>query len=143
MNQIQIDNIKTILNNCKINITSLHELENMIIPREILINNEIYESLNDDIKNLKKIFNSSFLNCLHSNAKDNQKWPLLNLIRQILKSCQFKMTPKRISSGYTKDGKKIFKRVFIVERILKKNNIYDVSLCDVNNNETEIKTICM
>jgi hypothetical protein len=27
------------------------------------------------------------------------------------------MTPKRISAGYTKDGKKIFKRMFIIEKL--------------------------
>ena len=27
------------------------------------------------------------------------------------------MAPKRISAGYTKDGKKIYKRMFIIEKI--------------------------
>ena len=66
---------------------------------------------------LKKIFNSSYLTALQSTAENNQKCPLLNLIRQILKSIHYKMTPKRISAGYTKDGKKIFKRMFIIEKL--------------------------
>jgi len=27
------------------------------------------------------------------------------------------MTPKRISAGYTKDGKKLFKRMFLIEKL--------------------------
>jgi hypothetical protein len=57
------------------------------------------------------------LTSLQSTAEENQKWPLLNLVRQILKSCNFSMTPKRISNGYTKDGKKIYKRMFKIEKL--------------------------
>ena len=131
------------LKKCKIQFDVVDQLEGQLIPREILLSKDTYNEVKEDIIELKKKFSSSSLTSLQKTAETGQKWPLLNLIRQILKSCQFKMTPKRISSGYTKDGKKIFKRVFIVERILKKNTIYDVSLCDVNNDETEIKTICM
>ena len=89
----------------------------MLIPREILIDGEIYKSVKEEISILKQIFNSSYLTSLQSTAEENQRWPLLNLIRQVLKSCHFKMTPKRISSGYTKDGKKIYKRMFIIEKL--------------------------
>ena len=47
------------------------------------------------------------LTSLQTNAPKKQKWPLLNLVRQVLRYCHYKMTPKRVSAGYTKDGKKI------------------------------------
>jgi hypothetical protein len=117
MNNQQFEHIKLFLNKCKIPVTNLNDLEGMLIPREILIDNEIYKSVKEEISILKQIFNSSYLTSLQSTAEENQKWPLLNLVRQILKSCHFSMTPKRISCGYTKDGKKIYKRMFIIEKL--------------------------
>ena len=38
---------------------------------------------------MKKLYSSGSLTSLQKNAKDNQKWPLLNLVRQILKSNDF------------------------------------------------------
>ena len=66
---------------------------------------------------MKKIFSSSYLTSLQDTAEDKQRWPLLNLIRQLLRSCNYKLTPKRISDGYTLDGKKKYKRMFIVEKM--------------------------
>jgi len=117
MNTQQFEHIKLFLNKCKIPVTNLNDLEGMLIPREILIDNEIYKSVKEEISILKQIFNSSYLTSLQSTAEENQKWPLLNLVRQILKSCHFSMTPKRISSGYTKDGKKIYKRMFMIQKL--------------------------
>jgi|SaaInlV_150m_DNA_3_1039698.scaffolds.fasta_scaffold01432_3 hypothetical protein len=109
--------IKTFLNKCKIVMNTYDDLDGMLIPREIFLDKTNYTNVKEDIAVLKQIFASSSLTALQSTAEDNQKWPLLNLVRQILRSCNYKMTPKRISAGYTKDGKKIYKRMFIVERI--------------------------
>ena len=57
------------------------------------------------------------MTALQKNAEKKQKWPLLNLIRQILKSLYFKMTPVRLSDGYTKEGKKKYRRLFLIEKI--------------------------
>ena len=73
--------------------------------------------MKEEISILKQVFTSSALTSLQSTAEDIQKWPLLNLVRQILRSCHYKMTPKRTSAGYTKDGKKIYKRMFIIEKL--------------------------
>ena len=100
----------------------LTDLDGMLIPREILLDPENYKTVKEDISILKNIFNSSALTSLQSTAESNQKWPLLNLVRQILKSCHFKMTPKRVSAGYTKDGKKLYRRMFIVERLTQANS---------------------
>jgi len=117
MNSQHMEYIKTFLNKCKIVMNTYDDLDGMLIPREIFLDKTNYTNVKEDIAVLKQIFASSSLTALQSTAEDNQKWPLLNLVRQILRSCNYKMTPKRISAGYTKDGKKIYKRMFIVERI--------------------------
>jgi len=66
---------------------------------------------------LKKIFCSSKLTCLQETAESQQKWPLLNLVRQVLKACSYKMEPIRKSDGYTKDGKKKYKRYFVIKQL--------------------------
>ena len=117
MNNQHMEYIKTFLNKCKIVMNTYDDLDGMLIPREIFLDKTNYINVKEDIAILKQIFASSSLTALQSTAEDNQKWPLLNLVRQILRSCNYKMTPKRISAGYTKDGKKIYKRMFIVEQV--------------------------
>jgi len=116
MNFQQQENIKNFLNKCKIYIKNFDELNGMLIPRELLLDQILYEDMQEEIALLKQVFTSSALTSLQSTAKDSQKWPLLNLVRQVLRSCHYKMTPKRISAGYTKEGKKLFKRMFIIEK---------------------------
>lgn len=117
MNNNQLEHIKVFLNKCKIVCSYLSDLNGITIPREIFLDKELYLSVKEEIPILKQIFTSSALTGLQSNAEENQKWPLLNLVRQVLRSCNYKMTPKRISAGYTKDGKKIYKRLFIIESL--------------------------
>jgi len=105
------------LNKATIVCNNINDLNGMLIPREIFINEEKYKNIKEDIPELKKIFSSSYLTSLQDTAEDKQRWPLLNLIRQLLRSCNYKLTPKRISDGYTLDGKKKYKRMFIVEKM--------------------------
>ena len=56
----------------------------ILIDREALLNFSIYDELKPEIEQLKKVFSSSSLTSLHKEAKIKQKWPLLNLVRQIL-----------------------------------------------------------
>ena len=79
----------------------------------------IYEEIKKDIPELKKLFSSSSHTSLHKNAEESQKWPIINITRQILKSCNFDMEPIRRSDGKTKDGKKRFKRYFKISKINK------------------------
>ena len=96
-------------------------INGMIIPREILLSKEKYIELEKEIQSIKKKFSSSRLTALQKTAKENQRWPLLNLVRQLLKASNIKMTPKRQSNGYDKNGKKKFKRFFILEKMKKIN----------------------
>ena len=94
-------------------------INGMIIPREILLKREKYLELEEEINKIKKKFSSSRLTALQKTAKINQKWPLLNLVRQLLKVSNIKMVPKRKSNGYDETGKKLFKRFFILEKMKK------------------------
>ena len=99
------------LNKATIVCSAITDLNGMLLPRELFMNREIYKGLKLTIPDLKSLFSSSYLTALQEPAEKKQKWPLLNLIRQVLRSCNFKLTPKRISDGYTIDGKKKYKRM--------------------------------
>ena len=101
---------------------NLDNIDGFIIERNMLIDNtKNYELIKKHIPYLKKTFSSSFLTSLQCKATETQKWPLLNLIRQVLKACNYKMKPIRKSNGYTKSGKKLYKRYFKIEKIIIKS----------------------
>lgn len=109
--------IKEFLNRCGIVFTEWNQLDGMAIPRDTLLSNAIYEKVKKDIVKLKELYSSGSLTSLQKNAQTCQKWPLLNLVRQILKSNEYKMDPRRKSNGYTPEGKKKYIRSFIIKKI--------------------------
>ena len=109
--------IKEFLNKCSIVFEEFSQLDGMLVPRDVLLSKEKYESIKEDIEKMKKLYSSGSLTALQKNAFSSQKWPLLNLVRQILKSNNFKMDPIRKSNGYTKEGKKKYLRFFIIKKI--------------------------
>jgi hypothetical protein len=103
----------------KLNISCTYEqLEGYIIERNLLVNNSLYKKLYEEIPKIKNILSSSKYNSVHSVAEEKQKWPLINLLRQLLKQYNFTLTPKRISDGYDKDGTKKYKRFFVINKII-------------------------
>jgi hypothetical protein len=112
--------IKDFLNKCSIVFDEFSQLDGMLIPRDLLLSNEKYESVREDIEKMKKLYSSGSLTALQKNAEASQKWPLLNLVRQILKSNNFKMDPIRKSNGYTKEGKKKYLRFFAIKKLKSK-----------------------
>ena len=111
------DIIKNFLKSCNIVFEDENQLDGLLIPREVMLSEKTYETVKDKIPDLKKKLSSSSLTSLHKNAKQEQKWPLLNLVRQILKTFNYNMKPIRKADGYTKDGKKKYKRLFIIEKL--------------------------
>jgi len=91
--------------------------DQLIIYRDTLIDPEKYKVAKEKIDDLKKFFSSSFLTSLQENAHKKQKWPLLNLVRQLLKTNMYEMKPIRKSDGYTKDGKKKYIRFFLIQKV--------------------------
>lgn len=99
-----------------INISNIDNLIGTIIYRETLLNQNIYNDIQEDIPTLKLILKTTFFTSTQKNAVIKQNWPLLNLIRQILKIYNIYLEPKRISAGYTSNGKKKYKRLFTFVR---------------------------
>ena len=104
------------LHKCNFVFDKIEHLDGMLIPREMLLNEKKYLDMSQNILELKKLFSSSMLTSLQTNAPKKQKWPLLNLVRQILKSNDYKMEPIRKSAGYTKEGAKKYKRFFLIKK---------------------------
>ena len=96
---------------------SIEELDKIIIDRDILLCDYKYEQIKYLIPDLKRELSSSYLTSLQNNAEKKQKWPLLNLVRQILHFYHFRMKPLRKSDGNTLDGIKKYKRMFQIEKI--------------------------
>ena len=107
----------------------LNDLDGLLIPREQLLDDKKYEEIKKHISELKKIFSSSCMTSLQKNADKIQKWPLLNLARQILSFYNYKMEPIRKSDGYTLEGVKKYKRFF---QIKKNNNVIDNDIKIIN-----------
>ncbi len=105
------------LQECNIQIDVEQQLEGQLLPRDMLLSAEIYDKVKPYIGNvLKKKFSSSRLTSLQKDAGKEQKWPLLNLVRQILRICNYQMKPVRRSAGYDKDGKKKYLRYFLINK---------------------------
>jgi hypothetical protein len=107
---------KQVLNLSGLHFEQLNEIEGQFIPRDELLSDLKYDEIKKLIPELKKKYSSSFMTSLQKNAEKVQKWPLLNIVRQILSRYGFKMIPIRKSDGYTLDGMKKYKRLFQIER---------------------------
>lgn len=109
----------SVLKFCNIYFDTIDQLDGMLISRELLLNDKTYEEVKKLIPELKKIMSSTVMTGLHKNAFESQKWPLLNLVRQILHIHCFQMKPIRKSDGYTLDGIKKYKRFFEIKKTIK------------------------
>ena len=123
--------IKNFLSQCGIEFENFQDLDGMIIPREILLSENTYLKIKPMILELKKIFSSSFHTSMQMIACKKQRWPLINLVRQVLRSYEYSLAPKRICDGYGKDGQKKFRRIFIINKLNKKI----ISIHNQENNE--------
>ena len=60
----------------------------LIFPRNILLDATKYETIQKKLNLLKQYgFKSSYLSSLQRNSCQKQKWPLINLVRQLFKVC--------------------------------------------------------
>ena len=106
------EEIKSVLKVVGLEFDEIKDIDGIIIQREVLLSDTKYEEVKKLIPELKKIYSSSFMTSLQKNADKSQKWPLLNLIRQMLSVYDFKMVPIRKADGYTLEGVKKYKRYF-------------------------------
>jgi hypothetical protein len=134
---------KKILTKIGMTFENENQLNEILIPRETFINDTIYNSVKEHISELKTIFSSSSLTSLQKQAGKSQRWPLLNLIRQILNVYGFHMKPIRKSAGYTADGVKKFTRFFLIQKKnVKSDNVSSTNTDDVDNlEEDEVESL--
>jgi hypothetical protein len=126
---------KNILSIIGIGFNELDDINGQMISRYFLLSDEKYDEIKNYIPDLKKTLSSSFMTSLQKSAEKHQKWPLLNLVRQILSVYGYNMEPIRKADGYTLDGKKKYKRYFlIVKKELKLNEKIDTN----NNHNAEL-----
>jgi hypothetical protein len=107
---------KEILKNIGVVFTEINQLDGMTIYRDDLLCHDKYNEIQKIIPEIKHTFSSSFMTSIHDNACEKQRWPLINLIRQILKNYHYNMVPKKVSNGYDNDGKKKFIRLFTIQK---------------------------
>jgi hypothetical protein len=130
--------IKNFLNRIGLPFDNDNELEDQIVPRDMFLDQDIYKELYAKIPILKNYLKSSSNTCLHKNAETNQRWPLLNITRQLLKNYNYKMIPIRKSEGYTEYGAKIYKRYFIIAKCDIKQYITETDITETDITETDI-----
>ena len=129
------DEIKTIFKVVGLEINQFEDLNGMIISRETLLSDNKYDELKYLIPELKKKYSSSFMTSLQKNAEKSQKWPLLNLIRQILHVYGYNMEPIRKADGYTLEGVKKYKRYFLIHKKNINNEIKKIELNNFDDNK--------
>ena len=139
---------KTILKIIGIEFNEIADLNGLSILRDQLLSDNKYEEVKKLLPELKKIYSSSLMTSLQRNADKSQKWPLLNLVRQILSTHNYKMEPIRKSDGYTLEGVKKYKRYFLIKKKSNDNSVnlikkIDLDLHDDNEdiNETIIENL--
>ena len=121
---------KNIINNKKVLLLKLFELighnkkdisqlNNIEISRDVFLDKKIVDKCYHMINDLRKEYSSNILTCLHLNSLYKQKFPGINMFRQILKDNNFNMKPIVISDGYCPiTGNKKVIRSFIINQIL-------------------------
>ena len=102
---------------CGIVDVDIESLDGYQIPRETLLDDALYKQAKTCIPELKKSFSSSSLTSLQACAEDSQRWPLINIVRQVLKSSNYRLYPRRLSDGYSPAGKKKYRRVFEIQKL--------------------------
>lgn len=113
------DILKKMLHIIGINCETIEEVQGRQFPRNVLLNPQIVQ----DLMVLKPLIRSSGyksgkLTSLHKNNETQQKFPGINMVRQVLKCNGYKLTPYVVSLGYDQDtGKKLTKRYFNIHKI--------------------------
>lgn len=114
--------LKKLLNHINVTFKDKQELEEVTISRDVLLTQQIQDVFQTYQNELKEHgYKSGKLTSLHKNNV-KQKFPAINMLRQILKCNGILMKPKIESIGYNRiTGQKIVKRSFVLKLI--ENNV--------------------
>ena len=106
--------LRNFLTTCGIPYTKGDTLTDICVSRDTLVNSCQYEKIRSLVPELKKYLSSSSLTSLHRGAVDKQRWPVINILRQVLKVHGYALLPKRVSDGKTSQGTKRYRRYFVI-----------------------------
>lgn len=99
-------------------IYSSDDILNVTFSQDQIKNKDLVEKLYHLKDELKEEYKSEMLTCLHKNSLDKQKFPALNMIRQICRCNELKVKPFVVCKGYNKHtGQKITERYYKIELI--------------------------
>lgn len=115
-NTVSLQILKSILSYVNIDFVSTESLIGTEINREQLLNDNTLEKFKNLQLEIKKAgYSSCKLTSLHKNNDTKQKFPAINMMRQILKCNNLWLKPVEKSLGYNKTtGAKIVKRYFVI-----------------------------
>lgn len=111
--------ILEVLKAAGVEVQAFDAIDGLTIPRDTLVRPGAYTEAASIVPDLKAHFSSTHMTCLQDEAPGVQRWPLLNLVRQVLRASGYNMAPRRLSDGYDSDKRKRYKRVFVVSRASK------------------------
>ncbi|MHB1952379.1 MAG: hypothetical protein ACYCOU_01405 [Sulfobacillus sp.] len=93
---------------------SLDTAMNSRIPIQVLKDPDVISRLNELVPDLKRIYSSDKLTCLHTNNVNKQKFPGVNMLRQILRISGFELQSTPVYQGYDNEGKKMYVRQYYI-----------------------------
>ena len=117
VDNVKLKILKDLFRVLHIDIETKFDLINIEIDRNCLLQDPFYSYAINYKKKLKGIYKSSKYNCLQSNSVSKQKFPSINLLRQVLKSNRLRLYPYYKSLGYDDNRKKIVQRYFIIQSL--------------------------
>lgn len=97
-------------------IVGLKRLAGSEVPFEVLTNALVIIKFNKMVPELRSVYSSDHLTSLHENALLKQKFPGVNIFRQILREHGYNMIPVVRSDGYV-GQKKIVKRSYLIKKV--------------------------
>lgn len=114
-----IDILKELFSILNIKFSELDELVNIELERNDILKQEVSDYFQKYQSNLKSLgYKTGNLTSLHKNNTIKQKWPGINMLRQILKCNQLQLKPFVKSNGYDKStGKKNTVRYYIIKKL--------------------------
>ena len=94
---------------------NIEDITNISFEQKILREPDIINQFLKLTPDIKKHYNSNMLNCIHKNNRKKQRFPAVNMIRQLLKCNKLRLKPYVVTQGYNKaTGKKIVVRYYAI-----------------------------
>ena len=94
-----LDKLRSLLLVCGVEAPDSTALDGIEIDRETLLEPQRYIDAHEHIIGFRELLSSSYLTSLPSTAGVNQRWPLLNLLRQIMRTYGYALKPLRRAAG--------------------------------------------